>query len=84
MEAAGLIGNKFFANPVSISGRNISDQGLEPGSYLFSSAQAEGLTSYSGILFVSGSSNSTQVRIVVGKDVFAFKRSDNVSWTKLV
>lgn len=79
---AGQMGNKLFANPISINGKTVGDTSLESGAYLFSGSLSEGLTSYSGILFVSGESTGTQVRLLIGKDVIAFKRSDS-NWFKI-
>ena len=76
------MGNKLFANPISINGKTVGDTSLESGAYLFSGSLSEGLTSYSGILFVSGESTGTQVRLLIGKDVIAFKRSDS-NWFKI-
>ena len=79
---AEQMGNKLFANPISINGKTVGDTSLESGAYLFSGSLSEGLTSYSGILFVSGESTGTQVRLLIGKDVIAFKRSDS-NWFKI-
>ena len=79
---AEVLGNLFFANPRSIGGKSINDSTLATGSYLFSGAQSEGLTSYSGVLFVSGDNQGTQVRMAVGRDVLAYKRADGL-WQKV-